>query len=118
MIHDSGKFHITLSLFISADVVILTYFIVHFDNQDFLISRFMTEGRGTLNGLNSSKENRTYPTIKIEGFKGPAKILVSCVEDCEPYRVHPHQVIGKGDCSNGTKILYKMYSYILSAQFA
>ena len=75
----------------------------------------MTEGRGTLNGLNSSKENRTYPTIKIEGFKGPAKILVSCVEDCAPYRVHPHQVIGKGDCSDGTKILYKMYAYILNA---
>ena len=77
----------------------------------------MTEGRGTLNGLDSSKEHRTYPTIRIEGFKGPAKILVSCVEDCAPYRVHPHQVIGKGDCSDGMKILYKMYSYILSAYF-
>ena len=63
--------------------------------------RFKTEGRGTLNGLGSTKDTKTHPTIQIVGFNGPAKILVSCVEDCKPHRAHPHQLIGRGACKDG-----------------
>ena len=65
------------------------------------ILRFKTEGRGTLHGISSTKDSKTHPTVQIVGFNGPAKILVSCVEDNEPYRVHPHQIIGKGECKDG-----------------
>ena len=78
------------------------------------IVRFKTEGRGTLHGLNSSKEVKTSPTIQIVGYQGPAKVLISCVEESEPHRAHPHQLIGKGECKDGNfSIFIKMLSWAM-----
>ena len=67
--------------------------------------RYKNESRGgaagSLNGASSNQ--RTYPTIKILGYKGPAKVLVSCVTDEEPYKVHPHKLVGKS-CPNGFRV--------------
>ena len=68
--------------------------------------RFKTEGRGTLHGLNSSKEVKTSPTIQIVGYQGPAKVLISCVECSTPYKAHPHQLIGKGECKDGNLSIF------------
>lgn len=50
--------------------------------------RYECEGRsaGSIPGANSTPENRTFPTIKIEGYRGPAAIVVSCVSKDRPYR--------------------------------
>ena len=69
--------------------------------------RYKNESRGgaagSLTGASSSSNERTYPTIKILGYKGPAKVLVSCVTDEEPYKVHPHKLVGKS-CPNGFRV--------------
>ena len=72
-------------------------------------TRFKTEGRGTLHGISSTKDLKTYPTVQIIGLTGPAKVLVSCVEDSKPYRSHPHQLIGKGECKEGKLSNYKIF---------
>ena len=34
--------------------------------------------------------------------RGPAVVVVSCVEEKEPYRCHPHKLVGKdGMCKKG-----------------
>ena len=69
--------------------------------------RYKNESRGgaagSLIGASSTSNQRTSPTIKILGYKGPAKVLVSCVTDEEPYRVHPHKLVGKS-CPNGFRV--------------
>ena len=35
-------------------------------------------------------------------YRGPAVVVVSCVEEKEPYRCHPHKLVGKdGMCKKG-----------------
>jgi hypothetical protein len=66
--------------------------------------RYECEGRsaGALHGVNYSPDNKTYPSIQILGYKGPAVVVVSCVEEKEPYRCHPHKLVGKdGMCKKG-----------------
>jgi Rel/ankyrin family protein len=66
--------------------------------------RYECEGRsaGALQGCNSTSENKTYPTIKVEGYKGPAVVVVSCVEERPPFRAHPHNLVGRGSiCRKG-----------------
>ena len=67
--------------------------------------RYKNESRGGAAGslTGASSNQRTYPTIKILGYKGPAKVLVSCVTDEEPYKVHPHKLVGKS-CPNGFRV--------------
>lgn len=50
--------------------------------------RYECEGRsaGAIPGINSTSEHKTYPTIAIEGYKGRAVVVVSCVTKDEPYR--------------------------------
>lgn len=50
--------------------------------------RYECEGRsaGSIPGANSTPENKTYPSIKIEGHSGRAVVVVSCVTKDEPYR--------------------------------
>ena len=49
------------------------------------------------------------PSVQIIGYTGPAKVLVSCVEDAYPYRVHPHQIIGKdGKNTEGVITFYEL----------
>jgi len=50
--------------------------------------RYECEGRsaGSIPGVNSTPENKTYPTIEIVGYKGRAVVVVSCVTKDTPYR--------------------------------
>ena len=66
--------------------------------------RYECEGRsaGALQGKKSTHDNRTYPTIKVEGFQGPSVCVVSLVEVDPPYRTHPHNLVGRdGQCKQG-----------------
>ncbi|XP_075152008.1 REL proto-oncogene, NF-kB subunit dorsal isoform X3 [Haematobia irritans] len=65
--------------------------------------RYICEGRsaGSIPGINSTPENKTYPTIEIVGYTGNVKIVVSCVTADEPYRPHPHNLVGKEGCEHG-----------------
>ncbi|KAK9755016.1 Rel homology dimerization domain [Popillia japonica] len=65
--------------------------------------RYPCEGRsaGSIPGANSTPENKTYPTIKITGYKGKAIVVVSCVTKDEPYRPHPHHLVGREGCKKG-----------------
>ena len=48
-----------------------------------------------------------YYCFQVVGYKGPAVVVVSCVEDKPPYRTHPHNLVGKdGMCKKGNKISY------------
>ena len=45
-------------------------------------------------GANSTPELKTYPKIKIEGYKGPAVVVVSCVaHEGDKPRAHPHNLV-------------------------
>lgn len=50
--------------------------------------RYECEGRsaGSIPGVNSTPENKTYPTIQVIGYQGRAVVVVSCVTKDEPYR--------------------------------
>lgn len=51
--------------------------------------RYECEGRsaGSIPGVNSTAENKTYPTIQICGeYRGRAVVVVSCVTKDEPYK--------------------------------
>ncbi|XP_059221247.1 embryonic polarity protein dorsal isoform X2 [Stomoxys calcitrans] len=65
--------------------------------------RYECEGRsaGSIPGVNSTPENKTYPTIEIVGYKGRAVVVVSCVTKDQPYRPHPHNLVGKEGCKKG-----------------
>ncbi|CAG9785863.1 unnamed protein product [Diatraea saccharalis] len=64
--------------------------------------RYECEGRsaGSIPGVHSTPENKTYPTIKVSGYKGCMIIVVSCVTKDEPYKPHPHNLVGR-DCQKG-----------------
>lgn len=42
--------------------------------------RYECEGRsaGSIPGMNATAENKTYPTIQVMNYKGPAVVVVSC----------------------------------------
>ncbi|XP_064490093.1 embryonic polarity protein dorsal-like [Ornithodoros turicata] len=65
--------------------------------------RYQCEGRypGTLVGVSSTAENKTYPTIKVMNYVGKGAVVVSCVTKDQPYRVHPHNLVGKEGCKKG-----------------
>ncbi|XP_052123812.1 uncharacterized protein LOC113206085 isoform X2 [Frankliniella occidentalis] len=65
--------------------------------------RYECEGRsaGSIPGVNSTPENKTYPTIQVVGYKGRAAVIVSCVTKDPPYRPHPHNLVGKEGCKRG-----------------
>nr|XP_055025271.1 proto-oncogene c-Rel [Misgurnus anguillicaudatus] len=64
--------------------------------------RYKCEGRsaGSIPGEKSSDNNRTYPSIQILNFSGKGKVRVSLVTKSEPYKPHPHDLVGK-DCKDG-----------------
>ncbi|XP_053477476.1 proto-oncogene c-Rel isoform X3 [Ictalurus furcatus] len=64
--------------------------------------RYKCEGRsaGSIPGERSSDNNRTYPSIQILNTCGRGKVRVSLVTKNEPYRPHPHDLVGK-DCKDG-----------------
>lgn len=65
--------------------------------------RYRCEGRsaGALPGINSTMENKTYPSIKIHDYVGRAVVVVSCVTKDAPYKAHPHNIVGKEGCKKG-----------------
>lgn len=65
--------------------------------------RYLCEGRsaGSIPGQHSTNDNRTYPAIEIEGYRGEVTIVVSCVTKDQPYRQHPHNLVGKDGCQHG-----------------
>ncbi|KAI9579887.1 hypothetical protein GQX74_000675, partial [Glossina fuscipes] len=64
--------------------------------------RYECEGRyaSCIPGISSTPGNKTHPEIRIIGYKGPAVVIVSCVTKDEPYRPHPHRLVGL-KCSSG-----------------
>ncbi|XP_007423639.1 proto-oncogene c-Rel [Python bivittatus] len=64
--------------------------------------RYKCEGRsaGSIPGEHSTDTNRTFPSIQILNYFGKVKIRITLVTKNEPYRPHPHQLVGK-DCENG-----------------
>lgn len=50
--------------------------------------RYECEGRsaGSIPGVSSTQDNKTYPSIEIVGYKGRAVVVVSCVTKDQPYR--------------------------------
>lgn len=38
---------------------------------------------------------------QIVGYKGRAVVVVSCVTEEQPYRPHPHNLVGKEGCKKG-----------------
>lgn len=65
--------------------------------------RYECEGRisGAIPGQYSTTTNPSYPTIKIMNYKGRAKVIVSCVTKSQPYKAHPHNLVGKRSCKDG-----------------
>uniref|UniRef100_UPI003AAA7733 proto-oncogene c-Rel n=1 Tax=Centroberyx gerrardi TaxID=166262 RepID=UPI003AAA7733 len=64
--------------------------------------RYKCEGRsaGSIPGERSSDNNRTYPSLQILNYCGKGKVRVYLVTKNEPYRPHPHDLVGK-DCKDG-----------------
>ncbi|XP_065084360.1 embryonic polarity protein dorsal-like [Ochlerotatus camptorhynchus] len=65
--------------------------------------RYECEGRsaGSIPGVSSTAEQKTFPTIEIRGYKGRVVVVVSCVTKDPPYRPHPHNLVGKEGCKKG-----------------
>ncbi|XP_074532651.1 proto-oncogene c-Rel isoform X2 [Halichoeres trimaculatus] len=64
--------------------------------------RYKCEGRsaGSIPGEKSSDNSRTYPSVQILNYSGKGKVRVYLVTKNEPYRPHPHDLVGK-DCRDG-----------------
>ncbi|ELU08708.1 hypothetical protein CAPTEDRAFT_181359 [Capitella teleta] len=64
--------------------------------------RYHCEGNshGGIQGVASRKEGKTYPTIKIHNYRGPARVRVTLVTDEAVPRPHPHELMGKS-CVDG-----------------
>lgn len=65
--------------------------------------RYECEGRsaGSIPGVNSTAENKSFPTIQVCNYRGKAVVVVSCVTKDPPYRPHPHNLVGKEGCKKG-----------------
>ncbi|XP_061693600.1 proto-oncogene c-Rel isoform X2 [Syngnathoides biaculeatus] len=64
--------------------------------------RYKCEGRsaGSIPGEKSTENNRTFPSLEILNYCGRGKVCVYLVTKNEPYRPHPHDLVGK-DCKDG-----------------
>ena len=66
--------------------------------------RYQCEGRGAgaLQGQFSTTGKKTFPKIQIQGYKGPAVVVVSCVtHDQDLPRAHPHNLVSPASVSIG-----------------
>lgn len=50
--------------------------------------RYSCEGRsaGSIMGVNSTCEDKTFPAIRVLNYDGDAVVIVSCVSTEKPYR--------------------------------
>ncbi|XP_078405874.1 uncharacterized protein LOC144685340 [Cetorhinus maximus] len=79
--------------------------------------RYGCEGpsHGGLPGVSSEKNKKTYPTVKIHNYTGPAKIVVQLVTIDEPPLLHVHSLVGR-QCENGICVI-QMDSEDMTASF-
>ncbi|XP_017044860.1 LOW QUALITY PROTEIN: embryonic polarity protein dorsal [Drosophila ficusphila] len=68
--------------------------------------RYKCEGRtaGSIPGMNSTTEHKTFPTVEVCNFDGQVTMVVSCVTSEEPHRQHPHWLVSKEEadaCKSG-----------------
>ncbi|XP_072369089.1 nuclear factor NF-kappa-B p105 subunit-like [Scyliorhinus torazame] len=79
--------------------------------------RYGCEGpsHGGLPGVSSEKNKKTYPTVKIQNYTGPAKIVVQLVTIDEPPLLHVHSLVGR-QCENGICVI-QMDSEDMTAGF-
>lgn len=77
--------------------------VVEHPSPNSLRFRYECERRcaGKVHGEHSTAERKTFPSIQIFGYKGPAVIVVSCVTRDDPPRPHPHSIMGRNSNSNG-----------------
>ncbi|XP_024152774.1 proto-oncogene c-Rel [Oryzias melastigma] len=64
--------------------------------------RYKCEGRsaGSIPGERSTDNNRSYPSLQILNYRGKGMVRVYLVTKNEPYRPHPHDLVGR-DCRDG-----------------
>ncbi|XP_078413039.1 proto-oncogene c-Rel isoform X2 [Cetorhinus maximus] len=64
--------------------------------------RYKCEGRsaGSIPGEHSTDNNRTFPSIRVVNYFGRGRVLVTLVTKVEPFKPHPHDLVGK-DCRDG-----------------
>ncbi|KAH0504522.1 Nuclear factor NF-kappa-B p100 subunit [Microtus ochrogaster] len=79
---------------------LLTSLSLSWNHQRGFRFRYGCEGpsHGGLPGASSEKGRKTYPTVKICNYEGPAKIEVDLVTHSDPPRAHAHSLVGK-QCS-------------------
>lgn len=65
--------------------------------------RYECEGRiaSAIPGSHSSVSYNSWPTLAVANYHGPIKVIVSCVTATEPYRPHPHNLVGRKHCHDG-----------------
>ncbi|GAB0089147.1 Embryonic polarity protein dorsal [Sergentomyia squamirostris] len=65
--------------------------------------RYECEGRsaGSIPGVHSTPDNKTFPSIQVQGYRGKAVVVVSCVTKDPPHKPHPHNLVGKDGCQKG-----------------
>ncbi|XP_054975013.1 nuclear factor NF-kappa-B p100 subunit [Sorex araneus] len=80
--------------------------------------RYGCEGpsHGGLPGASSEKGRKTYPTVKICNYEGPAKIEVDLVTHSDPPRAHAHSLVGK-QCSELGVCVVSVGPKDMTAQF-
>ncbi|XP_026990627.2 transcription factor p65 [Tachysurus fulvidraco] len=64
--------------------------------------RYKCEGRsaGSIPGEKSNDSTKTHPAIKVHNYSGPIRVRISLVTKNQPYKPHPHELVGK-DCKHG-----------------
>lgn len=65
--------------------------------------RYECEGRiaSAIPGSHSSVSYNSWPTLAVANYQGPIKVIVSCVTATEPFRPHPHNLVGRKHCHDG-----------------
>jgi len=62
------------------------------------------KGAGALQGYHSTQDIKTFPKIKVHGYKGLCTVVVSCVTDNQdPPQAHPHNLVSPASVPNGCK---------------
>uniref|UniRef100_A0A671PKX2 Transcription factor p65-like n=1 Tax=Sinocyclocheilus anshuiensis TaxID=1608454 RepID=A0A671PKX2_9TELE len=64
--------------------------------------RYKCEGRsaGSIPGEKSNESTKTHPAIKVHNYSGPLRVRISLVTKNQPYKPHPHELVGK-ECKHG-----------------
>ncbi|XP_020287957.1 embryonic polarity protein dorsal-like [Pseudomyrmex gracilis] len=58
----------------------------------------------SIDGVHSRGQRKTFPVVQIRNWKGPLKIIVSCVTKDPPHYPHPFRLVGEEKCANGVYV--------------